>query len=129
METKISLDDLQGDYEIIYQSSPQLEDWYEPGTGYAKVEGNKLKGADILNVEWNADLTFTNDNKIHFEAILDARNAQPNAGLIDENGHMTRESQKYNGELSVIKSAQTLILKTRVKQGPLTIDVQFIKKS
>ncbi len=128
MGYSITVEELQGAYDIRYQSTPILPDWYEPGIGDAKIEGTHLKGADGVGVIWNADLKVLENGIIEFEALLDPKDAPPNAGLMDKNGKMTKEKQSYSGKMNVTKSNNKLILRTRVQQGPLTIDVQFIKR-
>jgi hypothetical protein len=124
----ISLDELQGSYEISYQSTPQLEDWFEPGFGAAKIEKNQLTGIDGVGVTWNATFEINDDGNLVYKALLDPKTAIPGAGLMDKNGQMTREPQSYSGLISITKSTDELILRTSVQQGPLQIDVQFRKQ-
>ena len=128
MSSDIALDDLQGLYDITYASSPQLDNFYEPGFGSAKIEGNKLTGVDALGVIWNADFDILEDGTLSFKAILDPKDAPTTVGLIDSSGVMTRSPQCYQGIMNVTKLDAHLILRTQVQQGPITIDVQFRKK-
>lgn len=129
MSQAVTLDDLQGLYDITYASSPQLENFYEPGFGSAKIEGNTLTGVDALGVIWNAKLETPENGKINFKAFLDPKDAPPTVGLMDKSGVMTREPQNYNGVVKITKLGEELILRTQVQQGPITIDVQFRKKT
>ena len=125
----VTLDDLQGAYDISYQTTPQLENFYEPGFGAAKIEGNRLRGMDGLGVIWDATFEIQEDGSLSFKARLDPKDAPPTAGLMNEHGQMSREPQDYNGVLQPTQVDNILILRTRVQQGPLTIDVQFRKKT
>jgi hypothetical protein len=120
--------ELQGFWEISYQSTPQMPDWYEPGFGTAKIEGTKLTGVDGTGIVWDADLEISSDGSIHFKARLDPKPAPETSFLIDKNGNATRDAQLYSGALRLLKANGEMILRTRVLQGPLTIDVQFRKK-
>lgn len=128
MPNTVTLDDLQGLYDVAYASSPQLDYFYEPGFGSAKIEGNTLTGVDALGVLWNAELNVLENGEIGFKALLDPKDTPPTVGLMDKNGVMTREPQSYSGTVKVTKSDKELILRTQVQQGPITIDVQFRKK-
>ena len=125
----ISLEDLQGRYEISYQSTPQMPDWYEPGVGVAQIVDNQLHGVDAVGVSWFAEFDILNDGTLSFQAKLDPTNAPPNSVLLDRNGQMTRTPQDYTGILRVTKLENHLILRTQVIQGPITINVQFKKVS
>ncbi|MCF8495530.1 MAG: hypothetical protein K9G62_02550 [Alphaproteobacteria bacterium] len=129
MSKTVTIEELQGLYDITYASSPQLDNFYEPGFGSAKIESNNLTGVDALGVIWNADFKILENGKIAFQAILDPKDTPITVGLINKSGVMTREPQKYEGEMKVTKSEKELILRTQVQQGPITIDVQFRKKS
>ncbi len=128
MANKIELEELQGHYDIVYASTPQLDQFYEPGFGSAKIEGNKLTGVDALGVIWNAEYQILQNGTISYEALLNPSDAPSTVGLIDDDGILSREPQIYNGILNVTKTDRHLILRTTVKQGPITIDVQFRKK-
>lgn len=124
----ISLEELQGLYDVTYASSPQLENFFEPGFGSAKIEENHLTGVDALGVIWNADFTILEDGNIGFKAMLDPKDTPLTVGLVNKSGVMTREPQEYEGQMKVTKSETEVILRTQVQQGPITIDVQFRKK-
>ena len=127
MSQSITLEDLQGLYDVTYASSPQLEHFYEPGFGSAKIEGDTLTGVDALGVIWNAKFSSPENGEIAFKAILDPKDTPPTVGLINKSGIMTREPQSYNGVVKITKLGDEL--RTQVQQGPITIDVQFRKKS
>ncbi|MAI61988.1 MAG: hypothetical protein CBB87_05775 [Micavibrio sp. TMED27] len=129
MSQEITLDDLQGMYDVTYASSPQLENFYEPGFGSAKVENNTLTGVDALGVIWNAEFSTPKNGEMSFKALLDPKDTPPTVGLMNANGVMTREPQNYSGIVKITKLGEELILRTQVQQGPITIDVQFRKKS
>ena len=123
----ITLDDLQGFYEIAYQSDIQLPGWYESGVASAQISDNKLTGLDGAGISWNATIAIQTDGSIAFNAVLDPSNAPAGSGLMGKNGQMTRQPQTYEGILKVTKAAGILLLRTTVIQGPLTINVQFKK--
>ncbi len=125
MPNTIDLKVLEGNYDITYQSSPPLDDWYEPGHGSAQIAGNELTGSDALGIVWRAKLTPLDDKNLEFDATLDPTTAAPNAGLMDKNGNMTRSPQHYKGTIKVTLLGSDTLLRTQVIQGPLTIDVQF----
>lgn len=129
MSDNITLEELQGEYAITYASTPPLDNFYEPGFGSAKIDGNKLLGVDALGVVWNATFEIGNDNQLDFEATLDPRGTPETVGLMNKSGVMSREPQNYSGVIKVTKSSKETILRTQVQQGPITIDVQFRKKS
>ncbi len=129
MGGSVLLGELQGLYDITYASTPQLINVYEPGFGTAKIEGKKLTGIDALGVIWNATFEISDDNSLSFDALLDPTDAPSTVGLTDSTGTMTREPQSYQGVLKITKSDTHLILRTQVQQGPISIDVQFRKKS
>lgn len=129
MSQNLNLDDFQGLYEIIYASTPQIDGFFEPGFGSAKIEGNTLRGVDALGVIWNAEFQIVSENEISFDAVLDPKETPPTVGLMDKNGNLTRTPQNYSGNMQVTKLGKELIMRTQVKQGPITIDVQFRKKS
>ncbi len=128
MSDPISLDELQGLYDITYASSPPIENFYEPGFGSAKIEGNTITGIDALGVLWNAEFKIIDNGSLSFKAILDPREAPPTVGLVDNTGTMTRQPQNYSGTIRITKSDKELILRTQIQQGPITINVQFRKK-
>ena len=128
MVQPITLDDLQGLYDVTYASSPQLDNFYEPGFGSAKIHGNTLTGVDALGVIWNASFDPPKDGKMNFTAFLDPKDTPPTVGLMNANGIMTREPQNYSGEVKITKLHNEIILRTQVQQGPITINVQFRKK-
>lgn len=123
----LTLEDVQGMYEISYQSTPPMDDWFESGFGSAQISGNKLTGIDGLGVEWQADLVVEPNGTIKFSAVLDPANAPGNVGLMDANGAMSKNKQFYSGVLKVTNVPPIVILRTTVFQGPLTINVQFKK--
>lgn len=124
------LEDLQGKYDITYQSTPPQPDWYEPGYGQAEINGNKLIGFDALGVRWDATLELRQDGILNFQAVLDPRTSgDENVVLLDNSGNMTREPQHYTGEIKVTKFGGETMLRTVVIQGPITINVQFRKKT
>ena len=127
MKQDIKIDDLQGGYDITYQSDANLENFFEPGKGYGEIEGNKLVGKDATGISWNADLAINENGDISFDAILNPKDGAENAFLLSKEGAMTKEPQKYNGVMQIIKIEDKTILTTRVKQGPITINVQFEK--
>ncbi len=129
MNNPVTLEELQGAYEIRYQSTPQMPNWYEPGTGAAVIEGNTLKGVDALGMSWLGEFAIEQDNTISYKAVIDPKGSPPTAGVLDNNGMMSRLPQTYEGELTVTKVANLLIIKTTVQQGPISIHVQFIKKA
>ncbi|GEM_PF-3098006 len=129
MSGNITIDELQGEYDITYATSPPLEHVYEPGIGSAKIQGNKLIGVDALGVIWNATFEIVNDNQLAFKATLDPKGTPETVGLLDKSGVMSREPQDYEGVIKISKSSTETILRTQVQQGPLTIDVQFRKKA
>lgn len=126
--SSVTLEELQGDYEISYQSTPQIENFYEPGHAVGQIKGKKLTGVDVLGVKWDAELEIQNSGEIKYSAILDPENAAPNAGLMNDAGQIVREKQFYNGIIKPLKNGESLILRTVVVQGPITINVQFHKK-
>lgn len=128
MAANVTLADLQGLYDITYASTPQIENFYEPGFGSAKIDGNKLTGVDALGVIWNGVFEVKGNGTLEYNAQLDPSEAPITVGLVDRNGQMTREPQSYHGVLNVTKLGNNLILRTQVQQGPITIDVQFRKK-
>lgn len=123
----LTLEDIQGMYEISFQSIPPMDDWFEPGFGSAQISGNKLTGIDGVGVEWKADLVIEPNGTIKFAAILDPTSAPEGVGLMDVNGVMTKNKQSYSGVLKVTNVPPLIILRTTVIQGPLTINVQFKK--
>lgn len=127
MPNKITLDQLQGMYEIAYASTPPVEGFYEPGFGSAKIEGNKLRGVDALGVIWDAEFEIQDDRTLHYQAILDPKDTPVTVGLMDKNGNMSREPQRYQGVINITNAKDLLILRTNVQQGPITINVQFRK--
>lgn len=128
MSESITLEELQGEYDITYATSPPLDNFFEPGFGSAKIDGNKLIGVDALGVVWNATFEIGNDDQLPFQATLDPKGTSETVGLLNKSGVMTREPQDYEGVIKVSKSETETILRTQVQQGPLTIDVQFRKK-
>jgi hypothetical protein len=128
MSNSITLNDIQGKYEISYQSYPPIEDWYEPGFGSADIVGDTLIGKDALGVTWNAKLFFDDNGRLNFTATLDPTTSpDPQVGLLDRTGNITRTPQNYSSDIKVTKFSGEIILRTRVIQGPITIDVQFRK--
>lgn len=128
MVQKITLNQLQGLYEVTYASSPPVEGFFEPGFGSAQIEGNKLSGVDALGVIWSAELDFRPDGNLTFNAVLDPTETPVTVGLMDKRGNMTREPQHYSGIIKVIKTDNYLLLRTKIQQGPITINVQFRRK-
>lgn len=128
MSKIVSLDELQGLYDIAYASSPPVENFYEPGFGSAQIEAEKLTGVDALGVIWNAEFTILDNGTLSYNALLDPKDTPITVGLMDKNGAMSREPQNYQGIMKVTKSNTHLILRTEVQQGPITINVQFRKK-
>ena len=129
MSENITLEELQGEYDITYASSPPLDNFYEPGIGSGKIEGNKLIGVDALGVVWDATLEIGNDNQLSFQATLDPKGTPETVVLMNNSGIVSREPQNYEGIIKVSKSDTETILRTQVQQGPITIDVQFRKKA
>ncbi len=123
----VNIKDVEGNYDIFFSSFPPMPDWYESGVGKAVIKDGTLSGKDGLGVTWKADLSTTPSNTISFTAILDPSGTPPNVGLMNKNGVMTKEPQTYQGELKITRNGDTIILRTKVFQGPLVIDVQFIK--
>ena len=119
--------DINGSYDIRFSSTPPMPDWFESGTGHAVIQDGLLLGKDGLGVTWKAELTMQSSGKISFAALLDPVGTPPNVGLINKMGVMTKEPQSYSGEINVTQNGDKMILRTKVLQGPLTIDVQFIK--
>lgn len=128
MASKVTLEQLQGMYEITYASSPPVEGFFEPGFGSARIEGSKLSGVDALGVIWDADFDIQEDGNLSYQAVLDPRDTPVTVGLMDKRGNMSREPQRYNGILNATITDSFLILRTQVQQGPITINVQFRKK-
>ena len=129
MSNEIVLKELQGDYDISYQSTPILDNWYEVGIGAAKIEGTRLRGLDGAGISWDANLKIVENNLLEFQATLDPTNAPPNAALMGSDGILTRSKQNYEGVLKLTNSNGKIILRTTIKRGPLTIEVQLLKRS
>ncbi len=129
MSGSITLEELQGEYDITYASSPPLEHFYEPGIGSARIQGNELVGIDALGVIWHATFEIVEENRLSFKATLDPKNTAETVGLMDKSGIMSRQPQYYEGVIKVSKSNTETILRTQVQQGPITINVQFRKKA
>tara|TARA_R110001583_G_scaffold122072_1_gene273330 strand:- start:12557 stop:12943 length:387 start_codon:yes stop_codon:yes gene_type:complete len=128
MSDGITLEQLQGIYEITYASSPQVEGFYEPGFGSAKIVRNNLTGVDALGVVWNAEFIILDNGTLSYKATLDPKDTPITVGLMDRSGSMSRKAQEYQGIMNVTKTNNYLILRTQVQQGPITINVQFRKK-
>lgn len=122
----MNLEELEGGYDITYQSDALLDNFFEPGKGYGEIIGNKLVGRDATGISWNADLIIDN-NKIKFKAVLDPQDGAPNAFLMSKEGELTKEPQNYSGQLKLTNIDGKKILRTTVQQGPITIHVQFEK--
>lgn len=128
MYNKITLDEIQGEYTISYQTTPQIPDVVEKGDGDAKITGNKLVGIDGHGVNWNGNFEILEDGTIAYEALLDPKTGPPDTVILDESGIPTRDEQFYKGTIKVTKSNGHVILRTKVPRGMFTIDVQFKKK-
>lgn len=129
MSHKVTVEDLQGNYEISYNSSVPLDNWYEIGDGKATIKGKTLKGIDEHGVTWDATFDILSDGTIKYKAYLDTSNTPLSVGLMNDNGEVTRENQHYNGILKALKLGNNVILSTEVKKGPVTINVQFKKEN
>ena len=129
MFAAVTLEDLQGNYEVAIQSTPLMPNWFQIERGNGTLVGANFTGQDGLGVAWKVEIQDNGSNKFNFQAVLDPRNAAPNAGLMSKNGTMTREPQSYNGVFDVVKIGNQIVLKTSVQQGPITIIVQLLKKT
>lgn len=124
----VTINDLQGAYDINFQTTPQRQEWFEPGYGDATIAGNELTGVDATGISWSATISI-DDGRIFFDAILDPTNAPLESGLINDSGEFTRNKQRYKGELFLTRVADIVILRTVVKQGEYIVNVQFRKKT
>ena len=127
MSQKLTIEDLQGGYDITYQSDAVLDDFFEPGKGYGEIKDNKLIGKDATGISWNADLSINDNGEVHFDAVLNPHDGADNAFLMNKQGTLTKDPQNYSGEMKIINLGGKTILSTRVQQGPITINVQFEK--
>lgn len=98
MKNIISMDELQGEYDILYRSKPQEDGIYEPGVGKATIKSGELIGIDALGVIWTGHLKIIEGNKIEYKATLDPSSTKPNVGLTNELGERTRDKQYYEGQ-------------------------------
>jgi hypothetical protein len=125
----IKIDDLTGQYNVTYQTTPPVPGFYESGGGHGAVCNGVYEGVDDFGIRWIVRFSLLpSSSGLTYHATLDPSGTAPNIMVMQGNGLMGKKKRDYQGMAKVVHIGQSLQIIANVPIAPgFSTNVTFSK--